>query len=87
MGVPRGRTEISDFRDDKTLRVSNHLTPRRFIFRTSPENSNLGQRWETANHNLPPSGILRLQAEGDIKNVLEMWDGVDSLRSVRRLFK
>jgi len=26
--VPRGRTEIRDFRDDETLRVSNHLTPR-----------------------------------------------------------
>ena len=26
--VPRGRTEIGDFRDDETLRVSNHLTPR-----------------------------------------------------------
>ena len=26
--VPRGCTEIGDFRDDETLRVSNHLTPR-----------------------------------------------------------
>jgi len=26
--VPRGRTEDSVFRDDETLRVSNHLTPR-----------------------------------------------------------
>jgi hypothetical protein len=25
--MPRGRTEIGDFRDDETLRVSNHLTP------------------------------------------------------------
>ena len=25
-----GRPEIGDFRDDETLRVSNHLTPRRF---------------------------------------------------------
>jgi len=30
MVKPRGRTEISDFRDDETLRVSNHLSPRYF---------------------------------------------------------
>ena len=28
--MPRGRPEIFDFRDDETLRVSNHLTPRQF---------------------------------------------------------
>jgi hypothetical protein len=28
--VPRGRTEIFDFRDDETRSVSNHLTPEQF---------------------------------------------------------
>jgi len=28
--MPRGRSEISDFRDDENLRFSNHLTPRQF---------------------------------------------------------
>jgi len=35
-GKPRGRTEIGDFRDDETLRVSNHLTPRRFTCGSHP---------------------------------------------------
>jgi hypothetical protein len=35
--LPRGRTEISDFRDDETLRVSNHLTPGCVHDRTPPE--------------------------------------------------
>ena len=38
---------------------------------TSPEDSNLGQRWWTANHNIPIQrcgavGFLRLQAEEDV---------------------
>ncbi len=37
--VPRGRTEIGDFRDDETLCVSNHLTPR--VKPTTPNLSTL----------------------------------------------
>ena len=34
---------------------------------TSPEDSNLGQRWWNVNPDIPTSGFLRLQAEEDVK--------------------
>ena len=44
---------------------------------TSPEDSNLGQRWSTPNPNIPTSGFLRLQAEedvnGSIQEIAFMW--------------
>ena len=42
---------------------------------TSPEDSNLGQRWETANPNIPTQrcgavGFLRVHAEEDVNRGL-----------------
>ena len=42
---------------------------------TSPEDSNLGQRWWTANRNIPTPGFLRLQAEVDVKYGFVEGDG------------
>ncbi len=46
--VPRGRTEIFDFRDDERRSLSNHLTPRRFTSATASTSARTTGRCTTA---------------------------------------